>query len=255
MLQIDLSGRTVLVTGAAKGIGKAVALTLASCGAKTALLDLDGAGVQRGAEEITAAGGTAVWVQADVTDERAVNDAVAQIKAQLGAVDTLVNVAAILIPRAPFYEIDLRDWEATFNVDVKGVFLCCRAVVGDMMAARRGKIVNIASVAGKIPRRNMAAYCSAKAAVIHLSKVLALELAEHQINVIAHCPGTTATDMVLKTLTGGDADALQKIQNGIPLGKLATPQEQANLIAFLVSDLADHITGQAINVDGGQVMW
>ncbi|HRZ90293.1 MAG TPA: SDR family oxidoreductase, partial [Spirochaetia bacterium] len=110
-------------------------------------------------------------------------------------------------------------------------------------------------VAGKIQRLNMAAYCAAKASVIHFSKVAAFELAPHGVRVIAQCPGTTATDMVLKTITGGDPEALAKWLAGIPMGRLAEPEDQARLTAFLISDLASHITGQAINVDGGQVMW
>lgn len=255
MLKIDLSGKTIIVTGAAKGIGKETALTLAEAGAKVAAVDIDEAGVRVTVGEIVKNGGTAVAIKADVTSVDKVNEMVEKTIECYGTIDVLVNSAAIIIPRLPFYEIDLEDWDKIYEVDVKGVFLCCRAVVPHMIKRKRGKIINIGSVAGKIPRLNMAAYCSAKAAVIHLSKVLALELAPHNINVIAHCPGTTGTDMVLDTLTGGDPAKLQQWLDGIPLGRLAEPRDQAYLVAFLASDLANHITGQSINVDGGQVMW
>jgi len=255
MLAIDLSGKSIIVTGAAKGIGEATAVTLAEAGAKVAVVDIDETGIKGTAEEINKKGGIAWAIRTDVTDIDQINRMVEKVIQKFGAVDVLVNSAAIIIPRVPFYEIDLNDWDKIYKVDVKGVFLCCRAVAPHMMERKKGKIINIGSVAGKIPRLNMAAYCSAKAAVIHFSKVLALELAPYNINVIAHCPGTTGTDMVLDTLTGGDPEKLQQWLDGIPLGRLAKPEDQANLIAFLASDLANHITGQAINVDGGQVMW
>ena len=254
-MDIDLKGRPVFVTGAAKGIGRAIAKVLAECGAPVAVADLDEAGARETAAAVTAAGGKARAFKLDVTAEKAVGAALDAAEKELGPLYALVNSAAILIPPRPFHTIDLKDWEAIFSVDVKGLFLCCKAIAPRMIERRRGVIVNIGSVAGKIQRLNMAAYCAAKAAVIHFSKVAAFELAPHGVRVIAQCPGTTATDMVMKTITGGDPEALAKWLAGIPMGRLAEPEDQARLTAFLISDLASHITGQAINVDGGQVLW
>jgi len=254
-MQIDLSGRVCLVTGAASGIGRAIAVTLASCGARVVAADIDAKGLKETTAQIAGSGGTAITVEVDVTDYSRVQAMVEQTVGALGPVDVLVTSAAVLIPPRSFHTIDAVDWQRIYDVDVKGMFYCCKAVAPQMIERRKGKIINLGSVAGKIPRLNMAAYCSAKAAVIHLTKVIALELAPFGINVICHCPGTTETDMVMKTITGGSPEQLQKWLDGIPLGRFATPQDQADVVAFLASDYARHITGQAINVDGGQVMW
>jgi NAD(P)-dependent dehydrogenase (short-subunit alcohol dehydrogenase family) len=155
----------------------------------------------------------------------------------------------------PFYEIDMQDWDTVFAVNVRGLFLCCKAVAPDMIARRKGRIINIASEAAKIPKVNMAAYSASKAAVINLSKALALEMAPYNVNVVALCPGTTDTDLVTQKLAGGDREVIRKVELSIPLGRLASPEDQAWMVAFLSSDLSKHITGQAINVDGGQVMY
>ncbi len=253
-MRIDLGGRVALVTGAASGIGCASAVTLGRCGAAVACADIDLTGVTSVAEAVKGNGGTAMALRADVSDYTSVeamfNDAVAAF----GHIDILVNSAAILIAPKPFHTIEAEEWDRVYAVDVRGLFFCCKAVAAQMIKRRSGKIINLGSVGGKIPRPNMAAYCSAKAAVIHLTKVIALELAPYNINVIAHCPGTTETGMV-ETITEGDPEQRARWLSGVPLGRFATPQDQANFVAFLASDLARHITGQAMNVDGGQVMW
>jgi NAD(P)-dependent dehydrogenase (short-subunit alcohol dehydrogenase family) len=254
MIRIDLGGRIALVTGAANGIGRAAAATLAQCGAVVACADIDLAGVEELAAAIGRDGGSAVALRVDVSDYASVEAMAGATVSALGPIDVLVNSAAILIPPKPFHTISAEEWDKVYAVDVRGIFFCCKAVAAQMIRQRHGKIVNLGSVGGKIPRLNMAAYCSAKAAVIHLTKVMALELAPYNINVIAHCPGTTETGMV-QTITEGDPAQRARWLSGVPLGRFATPQDQANFVAFLASDLAGHITGQAMNVDGGQVMW
>ena len=181
-----------------------------------------------------------------------------QIKKEYGTIHILVNNAGIFIPM-DFFDLDEETWDKTFSVNVKGIFLCSQAVSPLMIEQNYGRMINLSSIQAKIPSPKYMHYCSAKASVIHLTRVLALILAPHKITVNAIAPGPTGTEMLDEIIKGDpqmerliiEGDARQ-FRIGIPMGRIATPEDQAKAILLLASDAASHITGQTIHVDGGQ---
>ena len=247
-------GRVAVVTGGAMGIGHAIASRLARAGYDVAVADIDAAGANRVAEELRGLGRKATAVPGDVGDRAQAFGMMQAAARDLGDVDFLVNNAGIarLGALASFPEAD---WRELFRVNVDGVFFCCQAVLPGMTARRRGNIVNIASWNGKLGAPNFAAYSATKAAVISLTQALARETASHGIRVNAVCPGIVAgTPMRADVERQGDAFGLppssERVKT-IPLGRLATPEDIANAVAFLASEEAAYMTGQAINVTGG----
>ena len=245
-----LDGKCALVTGASRGIGRAVALKLASEGAKVAL---NFAGNEAAAnevrQEIEAMGGQAILVKADVADEAAVQDMVQKTADAFGRIDILVNNAGItrdgLLAR-----MKEEDWDAVLSTNLKGVFYCTKLVSKLMMKKRSGRIINMASVVGLMGNAGQTNYAAAKAGVIGFSKSAAKELAARGITVNMVAPGFIDTDM-----TAAMTDKAKEMTlTGIPLNRMGTPEDVANAVAFLVSDNASYITGQVINVDGGMVM-
>lgn len=248
------AGQVALVTGAATGIGFAIASRLAQAGHDIAVADIDAAGAERAAQGLRRHGGRSAAIACDVGDRADASRMVETAVQSLGDIDLLVNNAGIvrLGPLASFPEADWRD---LFRVNVDGVFFCCQAVVPRMIAHRRGNIVNIASWNGKIGAPNFGAYSATKAAVIALTQALALELAPHGIRVNAVCPGLVAgTPMRAQVEREGQAYGLPPSSERakmIPLGRLGRPEDIANVVAFLASEGAAYMTGQAINVTGG----
>jgi NAD(P)-dependent dehydrogenase (short-subunit alcohol dehydrogenase family) len=252
-----------IVTGARRGIGRAIAAGLARAGARVTLGDLDADGLAAVAEEVAADTSAETWgTRVDVTDPVQVRALVQGTLGRFGRLDILVNAAGVLHVR-PFLEQTEEEWNRTLAVNATGTFLCGQAAAAQMVAqGEGGRIINVASNAGRVPRMLNAAYCASKAAVLHLSRVMALELAPHGITVNALCPGATETEMLVKVQAGGDPrrvegiirGSLELFRSGIPLGRLARPEEQAEAVVFLASDAARFITGQAITVDGGQTM-
>ena len=245
-----LDGKCALVTGASRGIGRAVALKLASEGAKVAL---NFAGNEAAAEavkqEIEAAGGEAILVKANVADEAAVQEMVQKTTDAFGRIDILVNNAGItrdgLLAR-----MKEEDWDAVLSTNLKGVFLTTKAVAKVMMKQRAGRIVNMASVVGITGNAGQANYAAAKAGVIGFTKTIAKELASRGVTANAVAPGFIATDMTAVLSDKAKEAALA----GIPLGRMGTPEDVSAAVLFLVSDQASYITGQVLNVDGGMVM-
>ncbi len=245
-----LDGKCALVTGASRGIGRAVALKLASEGAKVAL---NFAGNEAAAnsvrQEIEAAGGEAILVKADVADEAAVQQMVQTTADAFGRIDILVNNAGItrdgLLAR-----MKEEDWDAVLSTNLKGVFLTTKAAAKLMMKQRAGRIVNMASVVGVTGNAGQANYSAAKAGVIGFTKTVAKELASRGITANAVAPGFIDTDMTSVLSDKAKEAAL----SGIPLGRMGTPDDIAAAVLFLVSDQASYITGQVLNVDGGMVM-
>lgn len=245
-----LDGKCALVTGASRGIGRAVALKLASEGAKVAL---NFAGNEAAAEavkqEIEAAGGEAILVKANVADETAVQEMVQKTTDAFGRIDILVNNAGItrdgLLAR-----MKEEDWDAVLSTNLKGVFLATKAVAKVMMKQRAGRIVNMASVVGITGNAGQANYAAAKAGVIGFTKTIAKELASRGVTANAVAPGFIATDMTAVLSDKAKEAAL----TGIPLGRMGTPEDVSAAVLFLVSDQASYITGQVLNVDGGMVM-
>ena len=250
--------QVAIVTGAAQGIGRAIAERMAAGGANVALFDVNYDAL---ADLEQSLGHRAIAFQVDVGDSGQVNAAVEEASARLGKPDILVNGAGIFTA-GPLLEVTPEEWNRTIAVNLTGVFFSSQAVAPYLMGKRSGRIINIASIGGKIGFRFNHAYCASKAGVIGLTRVLALDLAPYNVTVNAICPGSTDTDMFQKVdqLTceyeGLDPGTLRReTQRTIPLGRLAQPAMIADLAAFLASAEAAHITGQAINIDGGAVMY
>lgn len=247
---------TALVTGAAGGIGLAVCRRLADAGAPIALLDRDAEAVEAAAAAVREHGGAAVAVPADVTDAAAVEKAVDAAEEALGPLDTLVNVAGVLhVGRIT--ELDDADWRHCLDVNATGVMHACRAVGARLADRGRGSVVTVASNAAGVPRTGMAAYAASKAAAVALTRVLGLELAGRGVRANVVCPGSTDTGMLdamgdlpadHAALVRGSAETFKL---GIPLGRIAAPQDVAEVVAFLASDAARHVTLQTVYVDGG----
>ncbi|GAA3191495.1 2,3-dihydro-2,3-dihydroxybenzoate dehydrogenase [Dactylosporangium siamense] len=254
-----LAGRTALVTGAARGIGAAVTRALAAQGARVVGVDLDLPGVDRLAGDLRRRGHDVHGRALDVRDTAAVEDLVGAVEDTLGPIDVLVNVAGILRTGAV---LDLVDgaWQELLDVNLGGVVRCSRAVAGPMAARGRGAIVTVASNAAGVPRMRMAAYAASKAAAAHFTRCLGLELAGRGVRCNVVSPGSTDTPML--RMLGDSPGAVEAavrgrpelFKTGIPLGRVAAPDDVAAAVLFLASDHARHITMQDLYVDGGAAL-
>lgn len=259
VMQSTDSAPAAIVTGAASGIGAAVARTLAERGMAVAAVDRDARRLRECAEKIAADGGTIHPVPADVSDPAEVEAAVAEAAELLGPPDYLVNAAGILRLGAAV-ELTDQDWSATFAVNATGVFLMSRAVVRRMLPRRRGAVVTVVSNAAGTARSQMSAYAASKAAAESYTKCLGLEVAEHGIRCNLVAPGSTDTPMLRAMWSdeSGEASTLNgnpgAYKVGIPLRKLGRPQDVADAVAFLLSDQASHITMHTLTVDGGATL-
>lgn len=245
-----LRGKVAIVTGAAGTIGRAIATGFATEGATLVLFDLNRPGLEEALTTLGDADPAHRAYDFDIVDSRAVRSNVEAVIQDFGCIDVLVNNAGLVFRRTLF-EITEDEWDRVYGVNVKGPFLLTQAVARHMVGrGEGGKIINISSVAGKIARADKAHYASAKAALIHFTRCCAMELGPHGINVNAVCPGPTDTPMIVHPVSD---DYIRK--HRIVLGKIAKPEDQAAAVLFFASPAADHITGQVINVDGGEVMW
>lgn len=244
----DLTGRVAIVTGAAQGLGRAFANRLADDGASVVVADRNADGAAAVVAELGA--DRAMAVQVDVADETAVAGMVEAVLDRHGRVDVLVNNASIFstIRMQPFEEISVEEWDQLMAVNVRGVFLCCRAVVPAMRAAGYGKIVNISSATVWIGRPNYLHYVTSKAALLGLTRALAKELGPDGIRVNAVTPGATETEVPRETVTPAQVDAIIGMQS---LKRREVAADLVGTVSFLASDDSDFITGQTINVDGG----
>ena len=247
MNRIDLEGRIAIVTGAARGIGRAIAERLAVSGARVAIWDIDGEVAKRTAAEIP----NALAFTANVTDPESIDAALAVTEAQLGVPDILVNNAGITGPNHPLdqYPIDAR--RQVIEIDLMGVFYCCRAIVPLMRRHNRGHIGNIASIAGKEGNPNASAYSAAKAGVIGLTKSLGKELADTGIRVNAVAPAAAKTDIFTQMTEAQIAYMLSKI----PMGRFVLVEEIAALVAWLSSDDCSFATGAVFDISGGRATY
>jgi 3-oxoacyl-[acyl-carrier protein] reductase len=243
-----LQDKVAIVTGASRGIGKAIALSLASEGAMVAVNYASSSGAAEAVvAEIVAAGGQAIALQADVSQPDAVENFVKAVMDKWGRVDVLVNNAGITKDTL-LLRMGIEEWQAVINLNLTGVFLCTKVVSKIMLKQKSGRIINIASVAGQMGNPGQANYSAAKAGVIGFTKTVAKEMAPRGITVNAVAPGFIATDMTEDLKADG-------ILQYIPLGRYGQPEEVAGLVSFLAANpSAAYITGQTFNVDGGMVM-
>jgi 3-oxoacyl-[acyl-carrier protein] reductase len=248
----DLTGQTAIVTGAATGIGEAVASRLAQAGAAVAVADIDLEGASAVARAIAAATDRDVFpVQLDITDASSANRAAAEVLAHTGRIDILVNNAGIAGRAAPLWEQTEEDWQKVIAVNMTGVFNCCRAVVTHMRERRYGRIVNVASIAGKEGNPNMTGYSATKAGVIAFTKSLAKEVALDGICVNSVAPAVVRTK-ILDQLTQAQIDYMT---SRIPMRRTGNPEEIAAVVHFLASPDCSFVTGQCYDASGGRATY
>lgn len=251
MTSLPLQGQIALVTGASRGIGAAIATTLAASGADVAITARDATSLQATAAQVAATSRRCLPVACEVTDAASVDAAATQIEATFGPVDILVNNAGVNIPRLAL-EATEAQWDTILDTNLKGAFLCSQRVGRTMVERRSGRIVNMSSAAGLIPALERVAYCSSKAGLIMLTRVLALEWAQYGITVNAVAPTFVETELAAQTLNR--PGVREYWERTIPLGRIATTSDVAAAVRYLVSPEASFITGEVLSVDGGLAM-
>ncbi len=244
-----LAGKRALVTGAGRGIGKAIARKFLAEGARVMMADVVADRLAQAAQELAPLGEVATQV-CDVADRRQVQALVEATVGRFGGLDVAVNNAGIAYIE-DFLDIPEEHWDRTMAVNLKGVFLVAQAAARVMVAQRSGVILNMASTNGILGEAQLAHYNAAKAGVILLTKTIAIELAPYGIRCNAVCPGFIRTDLVLES--GGSEEFVREYIRKIPLGRYGTPEDVANVFAFLASDEAGFVTGESVVVDGGQI--
>jgi 2-hydroxycyclohexanecarboxyl-CoA dehydrogenase len=247
-----LTGKVAIVTGAAQGIGRAIASRLADEGAKVALADIQFESAERAATEIRACGAVAIGVALDVTRFEETVAAADRVERELGPIDILVNNAGwdLLMP---FVDSTPEFWDKVIAINYRGMLNCCKAVAPRMQSRGAGKIVSISSDAARVGSSGEAVYAGCKAAIIAFSKTLARELAANHINVNVVCPGPTDTAL-LKTAMAGREKVLESMARGIPFRRLGQPEDLAGAVAFFACSDSDFVTGQVLSVSGGLTM-
>ena len=258
----ELAGQVALVTGAGAGIGRATALALARAGADVAVNDLRPDAVERVAGEVRALGRRVLAVPADVSVVPEIERMIARVAEGLGRLDVLVNNAGLIRPTA-FGHVSERDWDETFAVNARGLFFCMQAAAPVMIGQGSGAIVNVSSIAGRGSASLSPPYAASKTAVISLTQQAARALARHGVRVNAICPGVVDTEFNwrLDDLLGvrqqglAAGDFMKQRAATVPLGRLAEPDDIARVIVFLVSPAGSYMTGQAVTVDGGYLMY
>lgn len=245
---MKLEGKTAIVTGAAAGIGRGIAELFAKEGARVALADRDADAARRAEQEIRAAGGEALAVTADVSNGTAVRAMVERVVGRFGGLDVLVNNAGIRYVK-PFLETTEEEWRRTLDVNLTALFLCCRAAVPHMLLRGKGKIVNVASVAGQFGRPQRSAYCASKGGALAFTRALAVDMKGKNICVNALAPALI--DTPLNASYAGDAALASKWQAELLTGRWGRPSDVAAAALYLASDDADFVTGTVLTIDGG----
>ena len=246
---LSLTGRAVLITGAARGIGAATARAMAKAGARVALLDRDGPGIERLAEEIGATGGEALAIAGDVSDAASVKKAVAAVVAEWRRLDVLVNNAGVLRD-ATLGKVTDEDWALTMNVNLRGAMLCARETMPHMLAAASGRIISATSMVARAGNFGQTTYAASKAGIIGLTRTWARELGPKGITANAVAPGFIDTDMVRSV----PPKVVEAARAHTPAGRLGRAEEVASVYLFLASDLATFINGAVVGVDGGLLL-
>ncbi|MBZ0315659.1 MAG: SDR family oxidoreductase [Anaerolineae bacterium] len=247
-----LQNKVALVTGAARGIGHGIAVRFAKEGAKVGVLDLHESACQKVVDEILAAGGHSIALGADVTDEQSVNQAVSRLKERFGPINVLVNNAAVM-PSGRIHELHPDDFDRCIAVNLRGAYLCNRAVIPDMLAMRQGSIIHMASVTGIRGLPGIAAYSATKGALIALTRAMSTDYAGLGIRVNSVSPGTIDSPMLHDFLAAQSRPEYlrQQFDAMHPIGRVGTIDEVASVFVFLASDEASFVTGSNYEVDGG----
>lgn len=261
-MDLGLKGRNVLITGSGSGIGRTMALAFAKEGARVAVNDVSAKGIEETIALVQAAGGEAVAAQCDITDLAAVQALVAKFEGSLGSVDVLVNNAAVLIAHELFLETKPEDCDKEIKVTLYGTLNCVRAVLPGMAKRKFGKIVNIVTDAARVGQERQVNYSAAKGGVISFTKSIAKEVGRDNINVNAVSPGATNSPIrqeMLRQLTekvGKEkaAEREEKVRRAYALRRIGEPEDVSNMVVFLASEAARHITGQIVSVNGGFAM-
>lgn len=245
---MELKDQVAIITGAARGIGRTTALLFAKNGAIVIPVDIVENELEGIAGIVGRQGGECLPMAADVSKLTDIENVVNQVMKKYGKIDILVNIAGILGPSEKMWEIEEEDWDRTFAINLKSVFLFCKLVVPKMVEKKDGRIVNVASIAAKEGNENLAAYSASKAGVVNLSRTLSKEVALFGVRVNSIAPTLIETDMVRKM----PKEQMDFILKKIPMGRLGKTEEVAELILFLASDRSSFITGQCFNVTGGR---
>jgi 3-oxoacyl-[acyl-carrier protein] reductase len=251
-MKVDLAGKFALVTGAARGIGRSIADTLAANGATVAYADIDFATAKQSA----AAAPGSLAVEIDISNEQSVESVLAKVLKQFGRLDILVNNAGVNTAkhRVNIDEFPLEEWDRIVKIDLTGTFLVSRSAARIMLKQKDGRIINISSVLGVIPARLQCAFTAAKAGVVHLTRTLAIELGEHGILVNCVAPGSTLTEgtkQLFYSEHAAEKDRAKRVLSHIPLGRAGTVEEMAHAVLFFAAPESGYITGQTLCVDGG----
>jgi len=247
-IMTEFEENVVIITGAARGIGMATVLEFSKRGASVVIVDVLEQELSELGKNLRKMGNKALPIKADVSDNGQVEDVVKKTLDKFGKIDILINNAGIAGPVAPIVDLTEEDWDKVFRINLKSMFLFCKKVVPVMIKNKKGKIINIASIAGKEGNENLAPYSASKAGVICFSRVLAKELVKYGIRVNCIAPAVINTP-ILSTLPQKTIDTLVA---KIPMGRMGYPEEVANLILFLSSEKSSFITGQCINITGGR---
>jgi NAD(P)-dependent dehydrogenase (short-subunit alcohol dehydrogenase family) len=248
----DLTGQVALVTGASKGLGRAMAVGLAKAGASVALCARDPEGLATAQEAVEAHGVRAERFRMDVTRAGSIEEAVAAALAAFGRIDVLVNNAGVNV-RKPTLELSEEEWDLVLDTNLKGYFLVARAVVPHMIGRGRGKVINISSIFGAVGMNNQLAYASSKGGVVQMTKVMAIEWARHGVNVNAIGPTYFETPLV--AALRNDPERFRFINERTPMGRWGQPEELEGTLVYLASRASDFVTGQTVYVDGGWTIW
>ena len=249
------NGRSAIVTGGGRGIGRAISLALARAGCRVAILDILAENAQAVKQEIESLGGEALVLRVDLTKSQEVQAAVGEVLARFGQIDILVNNAG-WDKLEPFLESEEKTWERVININFKAILYTCKAVLPHMVSRGSGKVINIASDAGRVGSTGEAVYAGTKGAVIAFSKALAREMARYHITVNVVCPGLTETPLLQEVRATSEraSKVVDAVTRAIPLGRVGAPEDIAKAVAFLASPEADYITGQTLSVSGGLTM-
>jgi NAD(P)-dependent dehydrogenase (short-subunit alcohol dehydrogenase family) len=249
----DLTGKVAVITGGCTGIGREIAGGLAEAGCNVVICSRNYAACVQAGKEIAALGAAVLPIRCDVTSSDDIENLIHETVREMGGIDILVNNAGVEGKEKPLPEMSEEDWDSVVNPNLKGAFLCSRAAAKEMITKGRGKIINVASIAAFVGMPNVSAYCASKGGLVQLTKAMALEFVENNIQVNALCPGYFDTPMSRRLY---EPEMWAKIvRRKVPMGRIGKPEELKGTAIYLASRASDFMTGSCIVIDGGQLIW